>query len=236
MRKFLTTIQLPALFILTLILSGCAGDKPRTAQPIPIGDVDMVDFAGNWELDYSKSENIQAELNSMVRELRRQAERRAQRGGNERAGSSIAVGNNNTGATVIGLAQMADLVTQAQLLEIAQSENNIRVKREENFSLTCEFFEGKQQVVENSLGTETCGWVGHQLIFRILLPEGLSIQHVLTRSPEGDQMSIATTVVSDRVSRPFTLNRVYRKFEPGESGFTCAVTLTKGRVCTTETK
>ncbi|MFT6955504.1 MAG: hypothetical protein ACJAYC_000500 [Halieaceae bacterium] len=236
MLNFLTTIQITAFIILTLIISGCAGDKPRKVQPIPFDDVNMVDFAGNWELDYSKSENIQTRLNAMVRELRRRAERRSQNGGNERAGGSIAVGNNNTGASVMGLAQMADLITQAQLLEIDQSENDIRVKREENFALTCEFFEGKQQVVENSLGTETCGWVGHQLLFRILLPEGLSIQHVLTRSPEGGQMSIATTVLSDRVSTPFTLNRVYRKFESGESGFTCEVTLTKGRVCTTEAK
>lgn len=227
---------LALLCIVCAGLWGCANDKPRKVQAIPVGDVDMVDFAGDWELDYSKSDNIQTRLNSMVRELQRQAERRSQRGGNERGGSSIAVGNNNTGATVIGLARMADLITQSALLEIEQSENDIRLKREENFALTCEFFDDKPQVLENPLGTETCGWVGHQLLFRILLPEGLSIQHVLTRSPGGKQMSIATTVVSDRVSTPFTLNRVYRKFEPGSTGFTCEVTLTKGRVCTTEAK
>ena len=229
-----------ALVLLSVLLfSACGGEEVRKAQPIPVSNVDMVDFSGNWELDYGKSDNIQAKLNAMVRELRRQAERRAraqQRGSNERGSGSIAVGNSNSGASVIGLAQMADMITQSQLLEIEQSENDIRVDREENFALTCEFFDDKPMVVENPLGTETCGWVGHQLLFRILLPEGLSIQHVLTRSPTGDQMSIATTVVSDRVTTPFTLNRVYRRFEPGSSGYTCEVTLTKGRVCTTEAK
>ncbi len=234
MCSLLNTFRAAFVVVLLALLAACASDKPRKAQPIPVGNVDMVDFTGNWELDFSKSDNIQAQLNALVRELRRQAERRAQRGGNERAGGSYVVGNSNSGANIIGLARMADLITQSALLEIEQSENDIRVKREENFALTCEFYDDKPQVVENPLGTETCGWVGHQLMFRILLPEGLSIQHVLTRSGAGDQMSIATTVVSDRVSNPFTLNRVYRKFEPAESGFTCEETLTRGRVCTTE--
>lgn len=233
------SLPVAVTLLATLLLSACGGEEVRKAQPIPAGNVDMVDFSGNWELDYGKSDNIQAELNVMVRELRRQAERRAQaqqRGSNQRSSGSIAVGNNNSGASVIGLARMADLITQSQLLEIEQSENDIRVKREENFALTCEFFDDKSMVIENPLGTESCGWVGRQLLFRILLPEGLSIQHVLTRSPTGEQMSIATTVVSDRVTTPFTLNRVYRRFEPGSSGYTCEVTLTKGRVCTTEAK
>ena len=228
-------ILLPVITLALAQLAACGGgEQVRKAQPIPVGNVDMVDFSGSWEMDYSKSDNIQARLNSMVRELQRQAERRAQRGGNERGAGTISVGNSNTGATVIGLAQMADMITQSPLLEIKQSENDIRVKREENFALTCEFFDDKPMVLENPLGTETCGWVGHQLLFRILLPEGLSVQHVLTRSPTGEQMSIATTVVSDRVTTPFTLNRVYRRFEPGSSGYTCEVTLSKGRVCTTE--
>ncbi len=43
-----------------------------------------MDFSGSWEMDYSQSDNIQTKLDSMVRELRRQAERRSQ-GGNQGA-------------------------------------------------------------------------------------------------------------------------------------------------------
>ena len=124
MRKFLTTIQLPVLVILTLIISGCASDKPRKAQPIPVGDVDMVDFAGSWELDYSKSENIQAQLSSMVRELRRQAERRAQRGGNERG---FFLGRN-----------IKD--REEQLLEVVAAERHERFFLGQHFG---EFFAGE---------------------------------------------------------------------------------------------
>ncbi len=52
----------------------------------------------------------------------------------------------------------------------------------------------------------------------------------------GQKLNIATTMVTDQVSFPFLLNRVYNRFEPGESGYKCEVTLTRGTVCTTEKK
>jgi len=74
------------------------------------------------------------------------------------------------------------------------------------------------------------------LVFKIYLPEGLSIQHVMTLGASGRKLNVATTVVSDQVSYPFTLNRVYNRFVPGNSGFSCKMTLTKGRVCTTQSQ
>ncbi len=88
--------------------------------------------------------------------------------------------------------------------------------------------------METPLGSEVCGWDVHQLVFRILLPEGLSIQHRMTLAEDGERINIATTVVSDQVSYPFTLNRVYNRFEPAEAGYTCTQTFSRGRVCTTE--
>ena len=219
-----------SLLLLLALLTACASTEP----PLKAENRDRVDFSGHWELDYGQSDNIQARLNSLVRELRRQAERQAQASGERRGAVSIGGSGTNSAPSIIGLAQMADHITQSQLLEILQTSNDIRVKREGNFALTCEFFQGDSQTIENPLGTEICGWNGHQLVFRIYLPEGLSIQHVMSMGPSGQRMGIATTVVSDRVSQPFTLNRVYNRYDPGQAGYRCEQTLTRGRVCTTE--
>ncbi len=195
-----------------------------------------VDFSGFWELDYSQSDNIQTKLNALVRDLQRQAGARSP-GGYYQGGGTMVIGAGsgaNSGASIIGLAQMADLITQSQLLEIQQDTHSIKVKRELDFALNCEFYAGQFHTVETPLGSEACGWNAHQLVFRILLPEGLSIQHVFTLGPDGQWLNIATTVVSDQVTSPFTVNRVYARYQPRDSGYSCKMTISRGRVCTTE--
>jgi len=221
---------------LCVLLSGCG--SPAARRPaLQGGNTKAVNFSGSWELDYGQSDNTQEKLDSLVRELNREAERRAQ--GNMRqgpAGAGMVIGGAgaNSGSSILGLVRMADLITQSSLLEIDQSEHKIRVKREADSDLTCEFYAGELRVVETPFGTEICGWKAHQLVFKLLLPGGLSIQHVMTTGATGQRLHIATTVVTDQVSFPFTLNRVYNRFVPGESGFRCEMTLTRGRVCTTE--
>lgn len=219
---------LGALFACLLV--ACAGER----RPLEATNAKRVDYSGNWELNYAKSDNIQARLNTLVRDLQRQAEQRAQRGGNQ--GAVSIGGGSNSGASIIGLAQMADMITQTQLLEIAQTANTVKIKREGNFTLSCEFFGGDSPTVESPLGTEICGWDSHQLVYRLYLPEGLSIQHRFSLGPDGERLNVATTVVSDQVSSPFVLNRVYNRFVPGQSGFRCEQTLTRGKVCTTESR
>ncbi|GAB3276687.1 hypothetical protein [Parahaliea aestuarii] len=225
------TIPLRALlFSSLLLLSACAEQQPRLAgesrgQP--------VDFSGHWEMNYAQSDNIQARLNALVRELRKENERRSAAGG-EVGGPAIAIGGANSGASVMGLAQMADMITQSALVTIDQDSQGIQVKREGNFALDCQFTGPDAYRLDSPFGRELCGWDGHQLVFTLLLPDGLSIRHRLTLSPDRQNMNIATTVLSDQVSQPFTLNRVYTRFEPGSSGFRCEMTVTRGRVCTTE--
>jgi hypothetical protein len=198
-----------------------------------------VDFSGSWEMDYSQSDNIQTKLDSMVRDLRRQAERRnrAAGGTNQGPAASLMVGGGGlNGESIMGVAQMAELITRSPLLEIEQDEAGIKVKREESFALGCEFHPGQFHTVETPFGTESCGWLDHQLVFRIVLPEGLSIQHVMTLGPQGQRLNIATTVISDQVAYPFTLNRVFNRFVPGSRGYRCTQTISRGRVCTTESR
>lgn len=216
-------------------IPGSYSANAQSAQPLA-GDSMRTDFRGFWELDLGKSDNIQARLDTLVRELtermRRQAEGRNDRGG----GMSMGGSGSNSAPSVIGLAKMADLVTASQLLEVTQGKNDILIKRENSFALTCEFYNGASHTQESVFGTEICGWSSHQLRFRMYLPDGLSIQHVISLGNSGDRLHIATTIYSDQVSYPFTLNRVYNRYEPDRGGVRCEMTLTRGRVCTTEAR
>jgi hypothetical protein len=228
-KLFLSPV--PLLLAASLLLSGCS----QSPTPEVAAASDAVDLSGSWELDYGQSDNLQEELNRLWRDLQRQAERqdrRYQQGG-AGAVSAGAVGA-RSGESIVAVARMADLVTQAQLLHIEQDDHNITIKREENFALTCEFYPGQLHTVETPFGREVCGWAGHQLVFRLLLPDGLTIQHRMTLGPEGRRLNIATTVMSDQVSYPFTLDRVYNRYTPESNGIRCEMTLTRGRVCTTE--
>ena len=226
-----------SLVLVSVFLSAC-GSPPARKPGLQGDNVRAVDFAGSWELDYGQSDNVQEKVDSLARELNREAQRRAQGGAQQgAAGGMLITGSGaNSGSAIIGMVRMADLITQSPLLEITQDAHKIRVKREGDFDLTCEFYPGELHQVETPFGTELCGWNAHQLVFKLLLPDGLAIQHVMTLGAAGQKINIATTVVTDQVSFPFVLNRVYNHFEPGDSGYKCEVTLTRGTVCTTESR
>jgi len=235
-----TPFSVPAFLVMCVLLCGC-GSPPAKRPGLQGDNSQAVNFSGSWEMDYSQSDNTQEKLDSVVRELNREAERRAQSQGNMQqgpvgGGMIIGAGGVNSGSSILGLARMADLITQSPLLEVVQDAHKIRVKREEDFALACDFYPGALNKVETPFGTELCGWKDHQLVFKLLLPDGLSIQHVMTMGAAGQKLLIATTVISDQVSFPFSLNRVYNRFKPGDSGFSCEETLTRGRVCTTESR
>ncbi|MEH6548405.1 MAG: hypothetical protein V7711_13205 [Pseudomonadales bacterium] len=224
-----------------IILACClAGSLLSARFSFAAENTSHVDFTGYWSLDYLQSDDIEGKISTLLREERRRAERLAQSGSSSRrvdSGGAMVIGNGRGGPTVIDLAQMADMVASSQLLEIEQSPTNIKFKREDNFRLSCDFDVSSAVDKVNPLGTEVCGWSGHQMLFTILLPEGLTIRHRLTLGPRGTRLNVATTVISDRVYYPFTVNRVYNRYEPqGDGGISCEVTLSKGKVCTTESR
>lgn len=210
-------------------LAGCAGDPTLTA---PAREPEPVDFSGHWELNYGQSDNIQSRLNTLVRELQRRGSRE-QALGSERGGLVLGSGARDSAPSVIGLARMAELITDSQLLEVAQDRTSVHIEREGNFALSCEFFRDGR-IDDLGVGRESCRWDGSQLVFLISLPEGLSIRHRVALADAGEQLGIVTTVFSDQVSAPFTVRRIYDRFEPGAAGYRCRNTLTRGRVCTTE--
>lgn len=223
------------LLALAIALGGCGSSPAPKRSGLQGDNARAVNFTGSWELDYAQSDNVQEKVNSLARELNREAERLA-RGGVAQGpvgGALVTGAGMYDGEAIIGMVRMADLVTQSPLLTIEQGANDIRVRREGDFDLTCDFYPGELHKVETPFGVESCGWKQHQLVFKLLLPDGLYIQHVMTLGAAGQKLQIATTVATGQVSFPFTLNRVYNRFEPGDSGYKCEVTLTRGTVCTT---
>lgn len=222
----------------TLLLSAC-GSPPARKPELQGTNTRAVNLNGSWEMDYGQSDNAQQVLDVLVREVQSELERRNQgtlRQGPVGAGMVIGGNGTNSGPTIMGLARFADTITQTPLLEIEQDEHGIRIRRENDSDLTCKFHAGEPRTVETPFGTEWCGWQEHQLVFRLSLPGGLRMQHVMTTGLNGQKLNVATTVATDQVTRPFTLNRVYNRFVPGESGFRCEMTLTRGRVCSTSSR
>jgi len=209
-------------FSLCLAVAACSSD-PVEPEYAP----DPVDMTGHWELDYGSSDNLQARFNGMVRNLRQQ---QARASGGERG--SVAVAGSSREA-LLGLAQMAELVTQTQLMEIEQDRVSIRVEREGTFSLSCDYAASRIQQQDYGVGAERCFWDGRQLVFEIRLPDGLDIVHRFSVASTGDTLAVVTTLSSRQVSTPFSLRRIYRRFDPGRSPYQCTETLTRGRVCTT---
>ncbi len=229
--RFYPLVQLLSSLALTgLLLAGC-GQSP---ERVPVSAQPEVNMSGAWQVDYSESENIRESYDALIRDLQRRASR--QQRGMSQGGGTLAVGGGSAsaGASVYALARMAEIVTEPQLLDITQSDGRINIKREGSFALDCEYHSAQLDRRVSPLGSEICGWDGHQLLFQISLPEGLSIQHRFTLGPDGERIKVATTLRSSGVSQPFTLDRVYRRYDPEADGIRCTQTLTSGRVCTTE--
>jgi hypothetical protein len=228
MTRVRTVAAFPCLpAFLALLLCACAENEVK-----PLAAADPVDMSGNWELDYARSDNLQARFNAMLRELRERASRSS--ADNSRGGAVVSAGGSQE--SLLGLAQMAELITQSQLLEVEQNRVAIRVEREGNFSLSCDYGPDAPQLTEYGLGNERCFWDGRQLVFQIRLPDGLDIVHRLSVSASGETLGILTSLRSSGVSAPFTVRRIYRRYEPGSSGYRCTETLSRGRVCTTESR
>ena len=211
-----------------LLLAACA-KAPRLLDSV---SHEQVDFSGSWELDYQASDDLYEKIEMLQRMAAYRAQRMPppQMG---RRGPVIMVNSRpvNSVSSIIGLGQMAELISKTTLLEIEQTNSAIEISRKDDFPLSCSFHGGAAVPIEDALGTELCGWDYHQLIFQIDLPDGFLIQHRITMAPAGDKLNIATTVQSRDLPEPFTLNRVYQRFTPLPSEFECETTVSKGKSC-----
>ena len=186
-----------------------------------------VDFSGSWELDYQLSDHPSEKIRYLYIQARAQAERAAERAQNSRSYVDPSIFNVQS---IVRLGSLAEKIAQATVLNIVQEDDHIVIKRNEDFSLVCDFGEKGRQ--ESAIGIEGCTWDEDQLAFQIALPDGLRVLQQFSIAADRSRINVATTVKVSGISYPFTLNRVYMPFELGESRPGCTDTIAKHRVCT----
>ena len=214
-----------------MALIGCS--TPSQPQPARYAPAKPVNLSGSWEIDHARSDNIQQQFNAIARQLQREAERRAKAA--ER-GQAVTPATPTSGRDLYALAEMAELITAPTLLDVVQTDNEVRLKRENSFALICRTDRPPPVISVTAFGEERCGWDGHQLFFDISLPDGLSIRHRISRSALADFLVVQTAVYSPVVREPFTVRKVFNRYDPAKAGYRCTQTLSKGLVCTTEAR
>lgn len=186
-----------------------------------------IDFSGNWELDYQLSDHPNEKIRRVYIETRSRIEAQLRRQNNRSIVVDPGVYNLQS---IVGLGQLAERIAQATVLDITQADGHIVIQRNDDFSLICDFTD--MQPKASLVGAEACAWDEDQLIFRLALPDGLHVEHKLSIAPDRSRLNIATTVWIEGVRYPFTLNRVYMPFEPGEGQYHCEYTIARQTTCT----
>ncbi|MEL7448734.1 MAG: hypothetical protein AAFN78_05965 [Pseudomonadota bacterium] len=220
--------RLPGVLAAALLVGGCAAQPPLEEPELV--NTNHSDFTGSWELNFGRSDDVNHELRQLFRRLSGSTQRAARNG--TRTQNSGLIASQGAAQAVIDLARLAESITRTQVLQIEHNEETIEVKREDDFALTCGFYDTLPESAANMYGREVCGWDGHQLVFYIGLPDGLTVSHRMTVAPSNEQLHIATTVASSTAPVPFTLNQFFDRFEEVESEFDCTYTLTRQKVCT----
>ena len=209
------------------VLAGCMS-QPETVDAIEeIQIVKRPDFSGSWEMDYRSSDQADEKIRWQYMEALA-AEERARQSEDSRYRSAaldhLRAGNLSQGIVAIG--RFTEEISRANVLTIRQNPERITIEREDDYALTCEFSLAPK--VDSPFGQEGCVWYGDQLIFDLKLPEGLNVRHTLSKGV--DRVNLATSVYYDRI--PFTLNRVYTPFVPGDEQYDCEFKVATLKTCT----
>lgn len=188
---------------------------------------EVIDFTGHWELDYQLSDHTNEKIRWLYVQAKSDYERQIERS----KASGVRTMDSSLGnfQSIIGLGRLAEIVAQATVLDITQDKNHIVIKRDEDFALICDF--RSKEATRNTVGIEACGWRNDQLAFQIVLPDGLIVHHLLSLAADRSRMNIATTVAVSGTAYPFTLNRVYMPYEPGQGMFDCDYTIANQTTC-----
>ena len=226
-RQSARRLHLAGAAVLALLALGCAREQPVLIENVRYFDGPMpADFSGSWARDYARGDDV----NQVVRDAWYELSRRARadlRGG---AGSALA---DRDMAYLMSLARLAEQITRQDELTISQTDHEILIEREDDFSLFCAFYDGVAQTTDNMFGKESCGWDEDRLINYLQLPDGLRVLHRFTVSEDRKQLRVVTTVASDTSKIPITLERYFWRFEKIAPKYQCIETLSMKRVCST---
>ena len=218
--------------MLCTLLAACSQQVAGDKVVLSYQGVSPVDLSGSWERDYSRGDIVSVEVDRVVRQIQRRAID-PDPGYDNRMGAPTSSDTRRKISRILALARLADIITNVDTLSISQSEHQISVERKGDFAITCDFYDGIAQGPTTGYGNEICGWDEDQFVSRLILPDGLRVTHRFTKSADGNNLHVATTVSSSTSQTPFTLDRFYALFERPSSDFNCIETLSMKRVCST---
>ncbi len=221
-------LRMWSLPILCLLLAACSQNPVIDDEMMRFEGAMPADLAGSWERNYALGDEVNVVLREAYGKLSRTSPEQRFPGG-----PGIATTSAKDMSSVHALALLAELITRPAVLTISQNEHEISIARKDDFAISCAFYDGVANGIENDYGTEICGWDGKQLVSNLILPDGLQVTHRFTISRDGAQLRVVTTVSSSTSRIPFTLRRFYTKFERPASEFNCIETLSMKRVCST---
>ncbi len=218
----------------TILLAACSSRGPTldTTNPSFVGKM-PADFSGSWERDYARSQDVQGALNAMFQDRQRAAAQQQQMNSMSRMGPASSGLSQREVNGMIALSRLVEEITRPDVLTISQNDRQIRIAREDDFDLSCTFFDGVARGTDSPYGTEVCSWDGDDLISHLVLPDGLTISRRYTISPDGNYLREITSASSSATRSPLVLQRFYIRFEAPARPFNCIETLSMKRVCST---
>lgn len=217
-------------------------DEQEPLDDLPVLDLDTpirMNFSGNWEKDFARSDNWEEELSRRMNI--RQENAAAQRAGvGLSGGPSVSLGNVNLNsprrreANLFVLARLAEYINRNSTMEIFQNRQEIRIERRGEAPLVCGMETATTQTFSSQHGAEICGWDRQQLVFEIALPDGLYIIHRFSVASDSQTLRMITSISSNG-SVPFNLVQSYNKYQASPDEYNCIQTVTRGRVCSQRT-
>ena len=213
-----------------------------TDDDLPLLDLDSpirMNFSGNWEKDFARSDNWEDELTRRMQIRQENAALQAS-GVGLGNGPSISLGNINLNrprrrqANLVNLARLAEYINRNSTMEIFQDRNEIRIERRGEAPLVCGMETGPNETFSSQHGAEICGWDRNQLVFEMALPDGLYIIHRFSVTSDSQMLQMITSISSNG-SVPFNLVQSYNKYQAPPDEYNCIQTITRGRVCSQRT-
>lgn len=220
-------MRLPRFHLLPGLLGALLGvSLPQGAGAAQVNPHE-INFSGSWELDYQLSDHPAEKTRWLYTKARSAARKRMEQAASR--GSRVDTRILDF-SSIIGLGRLVEKIAQASVLTIRQDDKQIIIERNDDFALVCDFDQlGKHHGV---IGAESCEWRNDQLVFEITLPDGLQVAHTLSIARDRSRLNLATTVSISGVYYPYTLNRVYMPFQPGEGQYQCEFTVARQTTCT----
>lgn len=209
-----------------------------SSDDLPLLDLDSpirMNFSGNWEKDFARSDDWQDELNRRMRIRQENAALQSSGIGLGR-GPAVTLGNFNLNrpsrrrANLLDLARLTEYINRNSTMEIFQNRYEVRIERRGEAPLVCGMDTGPTETFKSQHGAEVCGWDRNQLVFEMALPDGLYIIHRFSVASDSQTLRMITSISSNG-SVPFNLVQSYNKYQAPPDQFHCRQTVTRGQVC-----